>query len=135
MKKDTALSVLLILPLTTVSLIIGCTNIDTSEILPTTTIDHRPTILIPVPINSYLIQSTCLQWAPVDWATSYELWLDTNPDFGAPQIKNGIVASIFTPSGLQLGAVYYWKVRAISLTKIGDWSTTLSFRPALLPSP
>ena len=134
MKKDTALIVLLSLLLLVISSIVGCTNTEKSFTLPTTTIDNRPTVLIPIPVGAIPVHSS-LQWAPVVGATSYELWIDTNSNFSSPQKYAGIVASIFTPDALTLDTVYYWQVRAITSSGPSSWSSSMSFRPALLPSP
>ncbi len=134
MKKDAALIVLLSLLLLAVSSIVSCTNTEKSVTLPTTTVDNRPTVLIPIPVGTVPVQSS-LQWVPVVGATGYELWIDTNSNFSSPKKYAGIVASIFTPDALTLDTVYHWQVRAITPSGPSGWSRIMSFRPALLPSP
>jgi hypothetical protein len=95
-----------------------------------------PTFLIPTIRANTTETRTYLQWAPVADATSYEIWIDTRPDFSTAQQFTGLPASIFTPpADLTLGAVYYWRVRAIEPAGPTGWSDTWSFVPAILPAP
>ena len=124
-----------VISLSLLAVLCSCNRTATSQPVLVFGNTHPQTYLVPTIASNTTYTVTYVQWAPVAGATSYELWLDTNSDFGNPQMFTGLVASIFTPSDLVIGETYYWRVRTISLIGPSDWSVTWSFVPKILPQP
>ncbi len=82
--------------------------------------------------NLFTVLRPMLTWAPVTWAVSYELEVDTDTTFTAPlsYSKTSITAGQFRwllDQDLGQGT-YYWHVRAIDANgRPGAWSTPESF--------
>ena len=121
------------------------------------TIPFSDTIYLPAP-NPTLPENWAtgqeerpiIQWSSVTNATSYRIVvarnagdLPTDPsvaDCAACIINQPTEDTTIRPSGgaLVAGQTYYWKVKARSLDRFGQWSTTRQFKTAtasLLPMP
>lgn len=64
-------------------------------------------------------------WSPITWATEYEVWLATEPNFNTPWTFNPTMPEI-TFGGLN-DATYYWQVRATNANTVGAWSPVQTF--------
>jgi hypothetical protein len=65
------------------------------------------------------------QWGAVTGANSYEIQIDTDPNFGAPVAKNNSVfTNVYVPTApLNASTVYYWRVRATAGTQTGSFAS------------
>jgi len=75
-----------------------------------------------------------------DTMTKYEILIDNNSGFGSPEVDatvNGSFASgvqqTYTPSALNRGETYYWKVRAYDGSLWGNYSSSRYFTINSLP--
>ena len=57
-------------------------------------------------------QNTELRWDSGGRATSYDVYLGTDPVFGASERQQTQAPRMYSPRGLQAGARYYWRIDA-----------------------
>lgn len=124
-----------VISLSLLAVLCSCNRTATSQPVLVFGNTHPQTYLVPTLESNTASIVTYLQWAPVASAGSYELWIDTNSDFGNPQMFTGLVSTIFTPSDLTMDEIYYWRVRAITPTGASAWSDMWSFAPETIPEP
>lgn len=94
-----------------------------------------PTPTSPANGSTNLPTSATLLWGSVALASSYEVQVSTSATFGnlfADQTQTGTSYSV---SGLSQGTTFYWRVRALTMTITGAWSSTWSFSTAPGVSP
>jgi hypothetical protein len=107
----------------------GTSSFTTNPTIPVAAIG-----LVPYPGQENVQTLPTFQWNPVTGATSYELWLDSKPDFSTAQKYTGIVTNAFAvPAALTYNTVYFWEVRAVTSTGVSAWSGVWSF--TTLPAP
>jgi len=80
------------------------------------------------------------QWTAVTGADAYELMVAKDADFTSPSITRLAPYALSATAWqcdvtLDYETTYYWKVRAISTTTHGDWSSAVAFTTESLPSP
>ncbi len=88
------------------------------------------TPVLTAPQNGATGQSVTptLTWSLVTNATAYEVQVATANDFTALLIDNPtLTAGTITINGLANSGVYYWRVRAKSLSGAGNWTDPWSF--------
>jgi hypothetical protein len=75
-------------------------------------------------------------WDAVAGGNSYEIQVDTDPNFGAPVIKNNSVFStaFVGTTALKNSTIYYWRVRATAGTIVGPWTAGV-FTTTAPPAP
>jgi len=70
-------------------------------------------------------------WEDVDGATAYDLAVASDPDFLKVLLTRGVLNSEYTLSGDEVlparGIPYYWRVRAVDASNVGEWSSARSF--------
>ncbi len=109
-----------------------------------TTAPAAPTLTAPAD-GATPVGTPAFTWSIPTGANAYQFQIDDDSGFGSPLITTpdgdafpGTPLAIYTytPSGLTLGTVYYWHVRARDAAgNWGDWSTAFSMNPqATLPS-
>ncbi len=79
------------------------------------------------------------QWAAVTGADAYELMVARDADFTSPSITKLAPYALSTTAWqcdvtLDYETTYYWKIRAISATTHGDWSSVAAFTTESAPS-
>jgi photosystem II stability/assembly factor-like uncharacterized protein len=67
------------------------------------------------------------EWEEIVGAKSYQIMVDTDPNFSDPSVEESEIPSFQCQSPLPKKTVYYWKVRAISTLDTSDWSPVWSF--------
>ena len=68
------------------------------------------------------------QWTSVAGADAYTLEVDDNGDFSSPEISVSVTTTFYqTPSDLQQGTTYYWRVASENFCGLGTPSTVFSF--------
>lgn len=86
--------------------------------------------LLPVDGAEGLTGSIHFNWQSKLDAVSYEFEIASNPDFSADHILESIVTQDTTykiSTQVKESTIYYWRVRAYSNCKAGDWSQVSSF--------
>ena len=102
-----------------------------SETRSFTTIIERPALVIlSSPENNVSQVSTTpqLTWNEAERATDYEIQLSVNSDFSDIIIEAELSETSFdVTEPLENATIYYWRVRAINIGGVGEWSETSSF--------
>ena len=97
---------------------------------------------VPVSLSSppdgTITNAPTLEWALIGTPDNCEIWVDNDPDFSSPEIKENTTQKTYTPAGLG-DENYSWRVRAYfgglppSSTRLGP-SSSIRFPPGLPPS-
>ena len=92
------------------------------------------TVAPPLPTKPELIASeesfpsVYFGWYSQDYVTFYQLEISPNPDFSdSVATYENITDTIFSVSGLEVGWLYHWRVKAINSTGESPWSNTKTF--------
>nr|MDO8100432.1 Ig-like domain-containing protein [Candidatus Njordarchaeota archaeon] len=105
-------------------------------LLVDTRVAGAPTLLSPQ--NGYAISDNtpAFEWTIVD-ATSYNLYVDNNTDFGSPEIsKTGLTVNYTLSEGEALGeGNWYWKVVAVRIGGTNSSTTWGIIIDTVAPSP
>ncbi len=101
---------------------------DWSETWHFTTSDGIPAVVLTSPSDKTTDTKTTLtlEWEKREEAASYQVELSTTSDFSSKQQKSSTVTS-YQFSNLLYDTEYFWRVRAINGSLIGDWSEVWSF--------
>ncbi len=92
------------------------------------TIPPVPTLALPANDKAGQATSLTLSWNPSNGAASYGLQIATDASFTTTVLSDGgIAASSFAAGGLQMYATYYWRVNAVDVVGMSDWSGAWSF--------
>jgi hypothetical protein len=94
---------------------------------------NAPTLYSPQNGDTAVSQPVALNWSDVSVATNYQVQVDSNSNFNAPQINQQSALSYYNASGLADCKLYYWRVRAYNSNGWGDWSEIWSFRTSGCP--
>ncbi|MCQ2285788.1 MAG: T9SS type A sorting domain-containing protein [Bacteroidales bacterium] len=87
-----------------------------------------PTPSSPVNGSTLTTEYTTLKWAAISGITSYEILMDTTPNFNSGLLQqNSTSNSSLSKSSLLYGTTYYWKVRANHSKDTSAWSAVQSF--------
>jgi uncharacterized protein YjdB len=87
-----------------------------------------PVLVSPTDNSTGLATSLKLTWNPVPNANSYGIEVSKNPDFSSLISKeSSLTSNEFTPSGLEEGTQYYWRVNASNSAGSSGWSAVWSF--------
>jgi hypothetical protein len=75
-------------------------------------------------------------WDMVEGASSYDLWVDNDPNFGSREVDINTTQASYTPTNTLPEGTYYWKVRARrhQVNQQDDWSEVKTFTLSL-PKP
>ncbi len=101
-----------------------------SELSPEVSLTFPP--LAPQPQVRNDSDHVFLDWTPVGGATHYEVYWDTRPGVTNASRKISGVTSPFTPSSLQAGETYYYRVAAANA---GGETLSTELAAALRPAP
>jgi hypothetical protein len=93
----------------------------------------RVVLLSPGNDSTGLPTDILLTWKSVPGATSYQVRVttDTN-DIGIEEL--GVEDTTRRTDGLEYGKRYYWRVRAMSESSVGEWSEIWAFQTMEIPS-
>jgi photosystem II stability/assembly factor-like uncharacterized protein len=94
-----------------------------------------PNLLLPVNNDTTVIVTPTFVWNVSQRATRYHFQLSTTGDFSSLIVDNDIIVDTsYTIGALSLGTRYFWRVRAINISWMSDWSSIDSFR-TIIPIP
>jgi predicted outer membrane repeat protein len=90
------------------------------------------------PVNNGLITdyTPTISWATLPYDGYFHFQLDTDNSFTSPlyDVDNILGTTYTIPTNLAPDLTYYWRVRSYNwLSETTDWSTSTSFRTAVLP--
>jgi photosystem II stability/assembly factor-like uncharacterized protein len=92
---------------------------------------YTPELIAPDNMAFAQSPDVVLDWTAVTGGNTgiitYELYLDTDPEFPAPVTFTTEFVSGYQMSELTFGQTYFWKVRAKDGDQVSDWSETRSF--------
>jgi len=82
------------------------------------------------PVSNAVFQplNLTLDWTGMSGITGYELYFDTDPQFGNPSIITSGTTSQFMMNNLSYGTIYWWKVRAFHAYDTSGFSTPWNFQ-------
>ncbi len=90
-----------------------------------------PTMMTPANGAADQPNALELQWHPAPDAETYHVQLAATPEFAGVLMDARELTTTFVPvKDLNLGAAYYWHVRAQNEAGFSDWSPTWSFTPS-----
>lgn len=101
-----------------------------SDFIEFTTKPETPILVLPEDNQIDFSNTDIFSWTAVDGAEAYKLQVSENEDFSANLVyDNNVTNNEFSPSGLNAGTEYFWRVQAISFSgqNLGDWSSVRSF--------
>jgi hypothetical protein len=102
-----------------------------AQILDSPILTEPPDVDVVVPLTVEL------QWDAVPGAQSYDVQISSNSSFTGPITINSVNVpgtSYDIPAGmLNTFTIYYWRVRALNLYEVSEFSDTWSFRTAGTP--
>lgn len=75
-------------------------------------------------------QPLTLDWNDLTDATSYQVQVDNNSNFGSPEVSQSTVSSGYVVTGLAGGTTFYWRVRAQNVCSYGPWTSARAFTTA-----
>ncbi len=108
-----------------VALLAGCGSVDTGN-LP-----EIPTLVAPANGSANEADVLELQWNTATAAELYHLQVASDPSFGSLVVDDeGLNSTHFTVRDLEVGAMYYWRIRSSNGSGYSDWSETRQFKPA-----
>ena len=92
--------------------------------------------VIPQNLNTSVTFATpTFSWDLAEGAETYHLQVDTDPNFGSPDINVVTPMTSFTPVDTLAQGLYYWRVQVIRYSQIGNyWSDVQQFTLSL-PTP
>ncbi len=91
--------------------------------------DSPPVVPMSPPEGGLVPGVPYLQWAPQDYAASYDVQIDEDPLFSTPILTTTTRMSAWTYAEPLATGTYYWRVRRNDAdTRDGPWSVTRSFR-------
>lgn len=71
------------------------------------------------------------QWTDPAGASTFNILVDNNSNFGSPEIDQTVSTNSFTPASDLLEGTYYWKVMAENTAGSSPWSSTWDFSISL----
>ncbi len=74
-----------------------------------------------------LLLSQSLKWQTATGAATYQVQVSTASDFSTLLINANTTATNFGISGLASNTTYYWRVRGVHPSNVGEWSDTWNF--------
>jgi hypothetical protein len=87
-----------------------------------------PTLLLPENNSKQNSNNIIFSWSKIDSVIYYELIVSKYSDFRTNVFDSKtLTTNTYTILGLDKSATYYWKVREIGNSEIGDWSQTFNF--------
>ncbi|MDZ4699018.1 MAG: fibronectin type III domain-containing protein [Rhodothermales bacterium] len=111
--------------LSLVHVLAGCGVVDTAQ-LP-----EVPTLVAPVNGSASEPDVLELQWNSATEAETYHLQVASDPSFSALIVDDEALNSIqYIVRDLEVGAIYYWRIRSSNGSGYSDWSETRQFKPA-----
>ena len=96
-----------------------------------------PALVSPADSAKNVPITASLAWSITEKATAYHLQVSTLSDFSNPLIdKNDITTTSYAPPGLTHSTLYFWRVRALNVGGVSEWSsarcfTTITSAPAI----
>jgi hypothetical protein len=109
--------------------------------LPLTAITNGvpPAPILIAPVDGEQEASTAtlgLVWESVENAASYTVQLSSSADFSSVDRQvEGIATPAYTLTNLDLGTIYFWRVRATGDGLTGNWSAVFDFTTESEPAP
>ncbi len=89
---------------------------------------NSPPLISPPSGATGVSISPTLTWSGVSGASSYNLQISTSSSFSTLTVnQNGITTTSEQVSGLNSGAIYYWRVSASNSSGISGWSIAYRF--------
>ncbi|MFH2036316.1 MAG: C25 family cysteine peptidase [Candidatus Zixiibacteriota bacterium] len=88
---------------------------------------ESPTLVSPGNNAADLAQPLMLDWNDVPTAAMYQVQVDGNDLFEACTVDSNMTATSCAVSGLDEGAMHYWRVRAQNVVGWGAWSEIRNF--------
>ncbi|MDP2886309.1 MAG: YCF48-related protein [Ignavibacteria bacterium] len=74
--------------------------------------------------------SITLRWMSSEGAVSYKIHVSTSSTFSSNLVDQTLADTSYTVSTLSSSMTYYWRVQAIDISGIGNWSAVWSFATA-----
>lgn len=93
-----------------------------------------PAMALTAPANNAITQPTdlTLVWDANPNATSYEVEVSADPAFGSTVASGISDTNSFAVQGLQVGTLYYWRVKPVNPSCAGEFSAAFSFETGLV---
>ncbi len=105
-------------------LLAGCGSVDTAE-LP-----QVPTLVAPLNGSANEPDALELQWNTASDAEFYHLQVASDPSFAALVVDDEGVHTIqYVLRDLEVGSMYYWRIRSSNGSGYSDWSEIRQFKP------
>lgn len=96
---------------------------------------------VPVPTHAVypsdgskdISKNMTLEWAATFDSESYAIDIATSPAFGSTIIESvSTIDNFYSPVNLDVGTIYYWRIKGENLCGIGSHSETASFQTSVL---
>jgi hypothetical protein len=91
-----------------------------------------PTLVVPADDSDQCNTNLGFQWSS-QWATSYRLRVDNNPNFGSPEVAVTTSVPHYEVSKALTPSTYYWRVWASNICGESGWSAERSFDLVEMP--